>query len=278
MRKRVARLSSRSYTEIKEGKKNMNATLVDTKKSTVEPVASRIDPSWKGVYRVGGIGLLLFGLIYLIEMTLNSFWGIPGATDSMQYLQSLAAHPHQAQVEYGLYSLADFLLVPGVLALYLALKRIAKNPMLIATGLMAVFVVLDLAITEANSLTIVALTQHAAAATSATAREAYLAAALYALPTVALATFYSWVISSGGVLIISIVMLKGVFTRLTAYLGIVAGILGVVAGFYVYVPALAVLAIPALFTFGLWCVLAGIKLYRLGKPQSAGEAAPVTAA
>jgi hypothetical protein len=256
----------------------MNSTIVDTKKSSVEQVVSHVDPSWKGMYRVGGIGLLLFGLIYLTNLTLGVYWGIPGATDSVQYLQSLAAHPSIAQVSYGLFSLSDFLLVPAVLALYLALKHIAKNTMLLATALMAVFVVVDLAITEANSLTLVALTQHAATATSATERAAYMASANYALATVALATCYSWVVSSVGVLIISIVMLKGVFSKLTAYLGIVVGILGTVVGFYVFVPALTLATLPVILAFGIWCVLAGRELYRLGKPQGAGDSAPVTAA
>ena len=256
----------------------MIETIVDKNKSIVEPVASRVDPSWKGVYQVGGVCLFLVGLIYLTEVTLGIYGGIPGAADSVQYLQSLAAHPSLARVSYGLYSLTDFLLVPAVLALYLALKRIGKNPMLLATGLMAVFVVVDVAITEASSLTIVTLTQHAATATSATERAAYMASANYALATVALATFYSWVVSSVGVLIVSIVMLKGVFGKLTAYVGIVAGIVGIVAGFYVFVSALTVLTLLALLTFGLWCVLAGVRLYRLGKQTGRGETATVTAA
>jgi hypothetical protein len=256
----------------------MNATLVNPQKSSVEQFASHVDPSWKGMYRVGGIGLLLFGLIYLTNLTIGVYGGIPGATDSVQYLQSLATHPSLAQLSYGLFSLGDFLLIPAVLALFLAFKHIAKNTMLLATALMAVFVVVDLAITEANSLTLVTLTQHAAAATSAAERTAYLASVNYALATVALATFYSWVISSVGVLIISIVMLKGVFTKLTAYLGIVVGILGIVVGFYVYVPALTIAALPVILAFGIWCVLAGRELYRLGKPQRVGETATVTAA
>jgi Domain of unknown function (DUF4386) len=260
------------------GKRNMNATIVDTHKSTVEQVSSRVDPSWKGVYRVGGAGLLLAGLIYLANMYIGIYGGIPGAADSVKYLQSLAAHPSLAQVSYGLYSLADFLFIPAALGLYLALKHIAKNPMLLATGLMAVFVVVDLAITEANSLTIVTLTQHAATAASATERAAYMAAANYALATVALATFYSWVVSSIWVLIVSIVMLKGVFGKLIAYLGIVVGIVGTAAGFYVFVPALAIVTLPVLLAFGIWCVLAGLRLYRLGKPQGAGETATMTAA
>jgi len=241
----------------------MIETIVDKTKSTVEPVARHVDPSWRGMYRVGGVCLLLAGLIYLTEVTLGIFIGSAPA-DSVQYLQSLAAHPSLARVSYGLYSLTDFLFMPAVLALYLALGRIAKNTMLLATGLMAVFVIVDLTITEANSLAIVTLTQHAATATSETQRAAYMAAANYALATVPLATFYSWVVSSVGVLIISIVMLKGVFGKLIAYLGIVVGIVGTVGGFYVFLPALLVLASPTLVAFGLWCVLAGIRLYRLG--------------
>jgi hypothetical protein len=255
----------------------MNATLVDTQKNTAEPVASHVDPSWKGVYRVGGICLLLAGLIYLTEVILGILLG-PAPADSQQYLQSLANHPSLAQVSYGLFSLTDFLLVPAVLALYLALKRIGKNPMLVATGLMAVFIVVDVAITDASSLTIVTLTQHAAAATSVTERAAYLAAANYALATVPLANFYTWVVSSVGVLLISIVMLKGVFGKLTPSVGIVAGIVGIVAGFYVIVSALVGLTLLGLLTLGFWCVLAGRRLYQLGKPQSAGETARVTAA
>ncbi len=41
IRKRVAYLSSRNAPEIKEEKKQMNRPVVDTKKSTVEPVASQ---------------------------------------------------------------------------------------------------------------------------------------------------------------------------------------------------------------------------------------------
>lgn len=255
----------------------MNATLVDTKKSTVEPVASHVDPSWKGVYRVGGIGLLLAGLIYLTEVILGILLG-PAPADSQQFLQALATHPSLAQVSYGLWSLADFLLVPAVLGLYLALKRIGKNPMLVATGALAVFIVVDLAITDATTLTLVTLTQHAATATSVTERAAYLAAANYGLATLPLANFYSWVVPSVGILIISIVMLKGVFGKLTASVGIVAGIVGIVAGFYVIVPALVLVTLLAGLTLGLWCVLAGIKLYRLGKTQGAAETATVRVA
>jgi hypothetical protein len=144
---------------------------------------------------------------------------------------SLANHAGIVRATYGLFSVADFLLVPAVLGLYLSLKRVGKNLMLVATGLMAVFIVVDLAITDASTLTIVTLTQHAAAAASAAERTAYMAAAHYGLATVPLANFYTYVVSGVGVLLISMVMLKGVFSKRTAYVGIVTGIVGIVAGF-----------------------------------------------
>lgn len=49
-------------------------------------------------------------------------------------------------------------------------------------------------------------------------------------------------------------------------------------GFYVFLPALLVLASPTLVAFGLWCVLAGSRLYRLGKPQGAEERTTVPVA
>lgn len=66
----------------------------------------------QGVYPAR-IGILILGLLLG-----------PAPADSQQFLQALATHPSLAQVSYGLFSLADFLLVPAVLALYLALKRI----------------------------------------------------------------------------------------------------------------------------------------------------------
>jgi hypothetical protein len=245
--------------------------------ATGDPVATHVDPSWKGVYSAGGVCLLVAGLIYLAEVALGIAL-VSAPADSQQYLQSLANHVGLARVTYGLFSVADVLLVPAVLGLYLSLRCVGKNLMLVATGLMAVFIVVDVAITDASSLTIVTLTQHAATAASAAERRAYMAAANYGLATVPLANFYTFVISSVGVLLISIVMLKGVFGKRTAYVGIVTGIVGIVAGFYVFVPALVLFTLLSLLILGAWCLMAGQRLYQLGKPQGAGEAAAVTTA
>ena len=108
-----------------------------------------------------------------------------------------------------------------------ALKHLARSAVLVATGLIAVFIVLDLGVTEVNSLSLVALTRQYAAASSESLRAGAVAAANFARVTLPIATFLSYTVSSVGFLIFGVVMLKGVFRRGTAYLGIVATSAGI---------------------------------------------------
>jgi len=110
------------------------------------------------------------------------------------------------------------------------------------------------------------ISQNYAAATSDALRAAYVATANYALAATAVSEpVYSFVIPSIGTLIISLVMLKGIFSKVTAYLGIVASIAGFVYGISLFVPALAMSVVIALVLSGIWGLLAGSRLYRLGK-------------
>jgi hypothetical protein len=253
----------------------MRKLLVNTNKNTLEEARIHTDPSWKGVYRAGGICLLINGVIYLLVAVLSVILG-PAPSSGEPYLRTLAGHATLAQVNFGVFALSDVLLVPALLALYLALKHLAKNPMLIAAGLLALFAVLDLAITELNSLTLISLTQHYTAATSDAQRAAYVAAATYALATLPIATFFSYVVSSVGLLMTSLVMLKGVFNRPTVLSGIVASFAGLVGSLYVFLPAFAALLVPSLIAFGLWALLAGTRLYKLSTQP--GEVTTRTAA
>jgi hypothetical protein len=70
---------------------------------------------------------------------------------------------------------------------------------------------------------------------------------------------YVIVILSSGILIISLVMLKGIFNKMTAYVGLVTGVLGIVSitGWNVVIIMNAVLAT-------VWVLFVGYRLYRLG--------------
>lgn len=243
----------------------MNERMINTPKNTVEAANPQPDPTWRGIYQAGGLAMLISGLLVLLGSTLGSYLGAtPG--DSNEYLQALAAHPALAQVTYWVWGLYAIFLVPAVLGLYLSLKGINKNAMLVAAGLVSFFIVLDLGNTELNSLALVKLTQDYAAATSDVQRAAYLAAEHWGLATMPFASFFSWAGPSSGFIIVSFVQLKGLFGKNTARLGIIVNALGILMGFYFLHPvvALSYFLTPVLVLYGVWFIAVGRRLYRLG--------------
>jgi hypothetical protein len=167
---------------------------------------------------------------------------------------------------YGLYILTDILLVPAVLALYLALKRINKSAMLVATGFGGLAVALDLGVTMITQVALVTLSQNYAAATNDIQRTVSVATASYAVAIITTSLpVYGSVVFSTETLITSLVMLKGIFSSVTAYLGIVMSITGFLYFISLFLPALGIFYGIWGALMMLWLLLAGYGLYRLGK-------------
>ena len=104
------------------------------------------DVDQKPWYRVGGIAALVLGTAYIIIVPLYAHVGAApiGGEAWFKYL------PGKTTVWWvilGLSVLTDFLFVPVAFVLYLALKAINRNAMLLATAFVGLFVVLDLAVT-----------------------------------------------------------------------------------------------------------------------------------
>jgi hypothetical protein len=234
------------------------------KRDTIEQALGKIDSSWKGVYGIGGLCLLVCGIIFVLVAIFSMILG-PAPSSGEEYLLGLASHEQIALLNFGLYAISDILFIPVALALFLSLKQVDKNAMLIAAGLMVMYSIFDLAITELNSLALVNLTHQYAAATSDAQRSAYIAAADFALSTIPIATFFTYLVSSVGLIIASIVSFKGVFNKITAFLGLTAGVEGTIGAFYVFFPSLAGLLLPALIAYGLWGVTGGIRLFKLSR-------------
>ncbi len=225
-----------------------------------------LDLSWKGIYRWGGVSALLIGVLYFIAMVLALGMGTqPSGGEAV--LTWLSGQTTLAYSVYGVAILTDILLVPVLLALYLALKGVNKNAMLAATGLAVAGVVLDLGVTCISWVALITLSQNYAAATSDALRASYVATANYALAATAVsAPIYSMVVPSIGLLIISLVMLKGIFSKGTAYVGISASIVGFVYGISLFVPALSAISLViATILIAVFCLVVGSKLYKLGK-------------
>jgi hypothetical protein len=228
-----------------------------------------VDTSWKGLYKWGGISALAAGVLYIIIILLALGLGVPSSTTGEGILTWFSGHATLAYTWYGLAIVGDILFVPVLLALYLALKGINKNAVLAAAGMGGLALALDLGVNMITWIALITLSQNYAAATSDIQRAAFVATADYAVGITSVSsTVYSSIIFSIWPLITSLVMLKGIFSRATAYVGIAASIIGLVYGLTVFVPyssSLAVLLALMLILFAVWLLLAGSRLYRLGK-------------
>jgi hypothetical protein len=139
--------------------------------------------------------------------------------------------------------------------------------MLVAIACVVLFVILDLAITWTNYTSLITLSSQYAAANDAQ-RAAVVAAAHY--PSLMLESsllgVYIILVPGLGILLTGLVMLRGIFSKSTAYLGIVTGILGIISVIGpVFVSALGVTVIFASALTTLWVLSAGYRLYRLGQ-------------
>jgi len=226
--------------------------------------AQAVDQNRKGLYLIGGISLIIIGILYFTGMILSIVIG-PPPSSSVTYFNAISLHPIVSSINFGAFIVAHFLLIPAVLALYFILKDVNRTAMLLATAFWGVFIVLDIGVTEMNSIALVTLSHSYAVAASDAQRSAYLTGASYALATLPLATFYSYVVSSIGLLITAVLMLKGPFMRAVALFGIGASVLGIIGGFYIFMPALAVLLAPCLVAFVLWLIFTGIRLCLLSR-------------
>jgi hypothetical protein len=236
--------------------------------SAEKMMGNAVDPDGKWLYRVGGICALVLGIAYIITIPLYAHVGAP-PSGGEAWLKYLAGKTTEWWAILGLSVFTDLLYVPVALALYLALKGVNRNVMLLATAFVGLFIVLDLAVTWSNYASLITLSGHYAAATNDAQRAAYVAAATYASAVLAssLEAVYSILVLSLGILMIGLVMLKGIFSKSTAYVGVVTGILGIVSvvgPFFVSTLSVTIIITSVLTT--VWVLLVGYRLYRLGKP------------
>jgi hypothetical protein len=229
-----------------------------------------VDPEGKWLYRVGGICALLLGIGYIITIPLFVSAGAQpsGGSGGEAWLTYLAGKTTVWWAILGLSVLTDVLYVPVALALYLALNGVNRNAMLVATAFVGLFVVLDLAVTWPNYVALITLSGNYAAAINDAQRAVYVAAANYpsAVLGSSLEAVYSILVLSVGILLIGLVMLKGVFRKSTAYVGVVTGIFGIV--YVAGSPFISALRVTIIITSALttvWVLLVGYRLYRLGQ-------------
>jgi hypothetical protein len=219
--------------------------------------------------RWGGFAALALGIGYVITIVLYASVGAPpNAAGGEAWLAYGAGKTATWWAILGLSVVTDLLFVPAVLALYLALNRVARGAMLLATALILLFVVLDVAVTWPNYASLIALSANFAAAPTEAQRVADAAAATNSTVVLASTLFaiYAILVPSLGILVASLAMRRGAFGAGTSYVGILTGMLGIAAvvGPFIWSPLGAAAILTSTLTT-VWLFLVGYRLFQLGQ-------------
>ncbi len=228
---------------------------------TMEGTARAVNRGESGLYRVGGIAALAIGVAYGVIIALYASVGLPpvGGEAWLSYLVGKAT-AWWAIVDISVVS--NLLFVPVALSLYYALREVHRVAMLIGVACIGLFITLELAVNWTSYAALIVLSGEYAVAANESQKAILVAAASYPSAVIAspLALVYAIGTLSLGFLIIGTVMLKGVFSKPTAYIGMLTGVLGIaaVAGVGMAVILNAILAT-------IWLFLVGYRLYRLAQ-------------
>lgn len=219
------------------------------------------------MYKVGGISALLVFVAYFVIIALYTTAFPPSGSE--ERLIFFAGHTTEWWSIIGLSVLTNFLRLLVFFSLYFALKEINRNVALIAVTFEGLFVVLECATSYGTMFpALMNLSSQYAIANSDAQRAIYVAAATYidAALESGFLNIYAIIIPAISSIAISFVMLKGIFNKATAYLGLVSGILSIISvvGAY-FMSALSNIVIIASTLSMIWFLLLGYRLYRLGQ-------------
>jgi hypothetical protein len=218
-----------------------------------------VDQSWKGVYKSGGFSLLVGGII-LIAFLLSVFIF---RVDLPLTAQAVLENPVPPVTLYLAAALGEFLLIPSALGLYLSLKDVNKNRVLIAVSFWFIAVTMYL-VSRGQIMSLLPLSRSYMPISSDFTRAAYLVSADHALEVANIYGNIALMLHQVGAIIIGLVMLKGVYGRRTSYLVTIAGSMAFIGTFGIVLKPLALFTLFGLMLTGVWQIIVGVKLYRLG--------------
>jgi hypothetical protein len=214
---------------------------------------------WYYLYRTAAIAALITVALFLFQIVAFFVWPPPSTVAGHFALLRSRTFVGLVSLDF-LIIVDEVLAIPICLALYLSLRRVQESLMLIATALSAASIVCFLIATPALNMLYLSK-QYAVAGTSAE-REGLLAAGQAVLSSWQGTPFQvGYVVGSIDMLLIAWVMLRSpIFSKLTAYVGIVAS----VVGFGVYLPKVGIfISILSVVGMQVWYVMIALTLLRL---------------
>ncbi len=231
--------------------------------------------NWKPLYRIGGVAALIIAGLTVIQAIIFIAWPPPGTV--IGYFTLLQNNRLLGLLSLDLLSIAIIALMGLIwLTLYVALRRTSQSFMAIALTLGIVSVALYFASNTAFNM--LSLSDQFAAATTDAQRSMFLAAGQAMLAIYQGTAFDVYYVLGGVVgLIISAVMLRStIFSKVTAYVGILMSVL-------MFVPPTVgtiglYFSLISLVPLTIWCILIARRFFQLGSGVSKEEAKQPTLA
>ncbi|HEX6818139.1 MAG TPA: DUF4386 family protein [Ktedonobacterales bacterium] len=237
------------------------------------PPTSAVAPERSRLYTAGGIAWLLVGLTFILitlftasaVLTVPSLLHAltPGASLSGVDLQHIADQAPLLRTTFFTGVVSDVFFVVAAPALYVALKGLNRDTVLVAVAFLGLYIVLDLAVTGLTFGSLVTVSQAYATATDPAQQAAYLAVANESHAISSLSQPISSGILSLGILLASLVMREGMFSKLVANLGVITALLGIAYSMSVVLPVLGVFLGLSAEDEAIWFLLMGYQLVRL---------------
>src|SRR6266480_1733823 len=250
------------YISLSKEEVRMETTTV--RRTSGEAVANP-DPSWRDLYRAGGVSAFLYIALLIVPIVLIFTTPQPPISGGAATLQYIASNKVVYITELVLFLAPSVLAMIVFLALYMALKHVNKSRAAIGALIAIASQIIGLAYNSSpQSLNgaLVLLSDQYMAAITAVQRATFTTAA-ESLIAVANAVNASGILFSVGILIISIVMLKGVFHKGIAYLGVITGVIAILSE--TFRPFISFGYIVFFILEVIWLIAVGWKLFRLGE-------------
>lgn len=221
------------------------------------------DPSWKELYRAGGISSALFVALIIVSLVLEFTTPRQPAAGGAATLQHIASHRKVYILKQALWYGPSVFAIVVFLSLYAALKGVNKSYAAIgaAIGITSWGLTLGWPTTGGGAPSLIYLSDRYQAASTDEERAAFAAAAEGFIAQNVIPN-PPGILSPVGILILSLLMLRGVFDKGVAYVGIATGAIGTVSEALRPVMGIGYLGYGLLLP--IWYVAVGWKLYRLG--------------
>lgn len=222
------------------------------------------DPSWRPLYAMGSVLALLYVIMIIVPLVLVFAVPQPPASGGAAVLDYIALHRAVYLVELVCFVGLSVPALGVFLALSVSLKDLNKSLAALGGLIGIASEILALALgSSPQSLSggLVYLSDQYVTSATAAQRLALATAAEGFLAT-ANAVSSAGILTALGILLLSLVMLQGIFHRGVAFLGIVAGAVGII--FEAFRPLIGALYGLYGLLLPAWFIAVGLKLFKIG--------------